>query len=1191
MGHTRDCFGYGSLLVGFLLVICVSVSAGAGVLQWTTGGPPGAGVNQLAIDPLSPSTVYMAGYGVWKSTDAGAAWSRLPGLGSTNIWDLVVDPDNPSVLFAASADAGIFRSTNGGASWTSSNQGLPGTFVIALAIDPSTPSTVYAGLRYEGAHKSTNGGRTWIPINDGIGGNRTITVFAVDPSTPLTIFAGTYDGAFLSVNGGTSWSPVTGGLPTGSIASIAIDPTDSSVVYVGMEGQGVFKSTDGGATWDPSNTGLEDGVVESLAIDPGTPTTVHLASDGGGMYKSTNGGATWTRSEHGPRTLTVNAVSLVPSSPNIAYAGTYAAGVYKSTDSGETWQPTNTGLNAANARALIVDPAIASELWTATYGGVWRSDDSGVTWASRDGDLPVLNGAGIARDPGDDDTLYVATWRGLFKTEDGGTSWTLTGSDPTPRSHEVVATHPVISDLVYAGNGTGLVMSDDGGETWTQPATGPTGMRVLSLAFDPSNPATMYAGGWQGIFRSDNHGETWTTSLDAETIFSIAVDPVSSNTLYVCTYHGVFKSIDGGTTWNLSSNGLTAQYCWSLAIDANNPSTIYQGSGAGVFRSTNGGADWSPFPGLEAFNVYDLRFSSDGGTLFAATNGSGVGAYSFGGSGCELECSALVPETAFAGSEIYFQGAATAVGCSSGPTYEWDFGDGGAPVSEKNASHTYGAAGSFDWLMTARAQGVSCSAAGTIDVGAKTTTWYVPGTAHAPGAGGTSWRTDLAAVNPGPDSITFDLSFIPYDGSPPVERTYSLAAGHATEWNDVLVSLFDIDAGNSTKGTVGISSNSPLHVTSRTYNQTAAGTFGQYLPALPAASAAGQAQLKGVNIARPGRVGVIPQLKKTAEFRSNLGVQNLGITPVTVEIMLYGETGSQLGNTRTTTVDVGRYWQLNDVFAALGAGNQEIAFATVEVLSTDGLAWFYGSVVDNATGDPTTVPVLLPRAGDSEIAGVAHAPGAGGTTWRTDVAAVYLGANLVQIEPEFTAYNGGGTTAVQLTIPAGGTVEWADVLVSLFGQNQTGAVKGTLGFASMPDLYVTARTYNQTASGTFGQYLPAVTAAEGFGNGTEGVIPQLKKNTSFRSNLGVLNLSPLDVVAEIRLFDSDGTMAGNVATRTVRANEYFQIDDVFSALGAGELDTAYGTVRVLTSGGRIWAYGSVVDNATGDPTTIPALVP
>jgi hypothetical protein len=146
-----------------------------------------------------------------------------------------------------------------------------------------------------------------------------------------------------------------------------------------------------------------------------------------------------------------------------------------------------------------------------------------------------------------------------------------------------------------------------------------------------------------------------------------------------------------------------------------------------------------------------------------------------------------------------------------------------------------------------------------------------------------------------------------------------------------------------------------------------------------------------------------------------------------------------------------------------------------------------------------------------------------------------------------------------------------------------------MGLPSIPDLYVTARTYNQTSAGTFGQYLPAVTAAEGFGTGSTAIIPQLKKNAAYRSNVGVLNLSGFEVTARIRLHDDTGTRVGASRDLTIPAHEYLQIDDVMTELGVGTLDLAYATIEVLTAGGRAWAYGSVVDNATGDPTTIPAL--
>ena len=1185
MAHAHDRSNLGIPLAACWLVICCVLPAGAGVQQWTTGGPPGAYVYELAVDPVSPSTVYMAGFGVWKTTDGGGQWTRLRiGLDSNNIRDVAINPDEPSIVLAGSYDAGVFRSTDGGTSWNASSEGLTDVRTLSLAIDPSNPSIVYAGMRYVGAFKSSDGGLTWTAINNGLEDDASITALAIDPADPETVFAGTYDGVYMTTDGGENWS-IVDDIPTRSVASLAIDPTNSAVVYVGMEGYGVYKSTDGGATFSESSDGLEHTVVEDMAIDPVTPSTIHLASDGGGIYRSLDAGATWVRAENGPRTPGTNAVAVEPASPDVVYAGCSGAGVHKSTDGGETWQAVNTDLDAGQARALTVDPGFAGRVWAATGNGPWLSDDHALSWTNRDGDLPLLNADAIARVSDESDELFLATWRGLFTTDDGGTTWTRADDDETERVYEAVAAHPVIADRVYAGNWSGLLISTDGGETWEQPETGPRDMRVVSFAFDPTDPSTMYAGAWDGIFRSDDTGDTWTSSLEDETIWSIAVDPSSPSTLYVCTYHGVFKSTDGAATWSPASDGLTAQYCWALAVDPHDPSTIYQGSGAGVFRSTDAAAEWSSFAGLEDYNIYDLQFSPDGGTLYAATRGGGVAAYTFGGAGCSIECSAIVPATTFAGSPTYFQAEATAVGCSSPPSFEWDFGDDNSPSAEQNIEHAYDETGSYAWTMTAEADGASCTATGDIEAWEAPAAWYVPGIAHAPGGGGTVWRSDLAAVNPGPGSAAIELSFIPYDGGDHVERSHTLAAGHAVEWNDVLVSLFGLENAASEKGTVGIRSGSPVHVTARTYNQTAAGTFGQYLPALPSPMSAAKAGAIG----RPGDIGVIPGLKKTDGFRSNLGVQNLSQGSAEVEIKLFSSDGQQLGSTRTQTVQVDRYWQMNDVFQILGAGSAEIAYATAEVISPDGLAWFYGSVVDNATGDPTTVPVLLPRAGSSGIAGIAHAPGAGGTTWRTDIAVVNLGSGSVQLTPEFTVYNGGDTAPAQAALLGRNTKEWMDVLVNLFGFELDEVVKGTLNFGSLPDVHIIARTYNQTAEGTFGQYLPAVTAAEGFGEGTVGVIPQLKKNAQFRSNLGVLNLSDFDVETGIRLFDDEGSQLGTTKSQSVRANEYYQINNVFGALGAGQADVAYATVEVSTPGGRIWAYGSVVDEATGDPTTIPAL--
>ncbi len=1176
-----------------LVLLATAGTAIAGVQHWTTGGPPGAAVNELAVDPATPTTLYMVGHGVWKTADSGANWVRLrSGLTSADIRTVAVNPASPSVVLVGTFDAGVFRTTDGGASWASASQGLPSPKVLSLAIDTATPSVVYAGLANQGVYKSTDGGATWSSVNNGINGNTTVVALTIDPSAPQTVFAGSNGGMHKTVNGGASWSTIAGGLPPGSVQSITVDPTSSAIVYAGTEEDGLYKSIDSGATWSAAGSGLPAGLkVDSVAIDPTSPSTLYLASHGSSLFKSVDGAGSWTAAGVGIQSVSVYCVMIAETTPLTLYAGTYGQGVFKSTNGAASWVAANDGLEAAVVSAVVVDPATSGRLWAATQGGVWRTDTNGGSWSALLTGMPFVQVDSLARDPLHAGTFYAGTWRGLYKTTNGGASWSRTDGESSLTDFEAVAVDPVIADRVYSGSWLGLKVSANGGSSWTQPATGPIGMRVLSFAFDPQVPSTVYAGAWQGLFRSADSGVNWTSSLTDETIWSIAVDPATPSTLYVCTYDGVFKSTNGGASWHSTNTGITADYCWALAIDPDHPATVYQGSGAGVFRSTDGGAGWAPMTGLEEYDTYDLALSPDRNTLYAATNGGGVASYSFSGPTCSLDCSTIVPATSMVGSQVYFQAEATPTDCIESPSYEWSFGDGTAHAGTQNPSHTYTSAMSFQWMVTASADGASCTVHGTIAIDPLATTWYVPGVAHAPGAGGTTWRTDLAVVNRGPGAASGSVTFIPYDGSAPVDQSFSLGPGRAVEWRDVLVSHFHLGADSSTKGTVRIASSNRVFATARTYNQTATGTFGQYLPALPAVSARSRGASAGIDLTRTGQLGVIPQLKKSGAFRTNLGVQNIGGTSAKVEIRLFNGHGGQLGITKAETVAVGRYLQLDDVFAALGAGSTAIAYATVRVVTPDGAAWFYGSVVDNATGDPTTVPVLLPWSGDREIAGIAHAPGAGGTTWRSDVTAVNPGGNTVALQPRFTVYDGGATATGQASILAAGTVEWRDVAVSLFGYDQGSVVKGTMAIDAKPDLYLTARTYNQAAAGTFGQYLPAVTAAEGFGQGVVGTIPQLKKNASFRSNVGVLNLSPFDIVAAIRLFDSTGAQVGTTRSQAVPANEYFQVDDVFAALGAGNLDVAYATVEVMTDGGRIWAYGSVIDNATGDPTTIPALVP
>jgi hypothetical protein len=361
--------GFANFATAALLLGAITLSSGtssAATQWWVPRGPEGGSivaqaidswiavntgltnlwVDAIAIDPQSPATLYAGtgGGGVFKSINGGASWSAVNtglkngyGMDVRVAESLAIDPQNPTTVYAGTLD-GVFKSSNGGASWSAVNKGLEvfsGAYFIALAIDPKNPTTVYVGT-VGGVFKSSNGGASWSAANIGLT-NTVVRSLAIDPQSPTTVYAGTTamggGGVFKSSNGGASWSAT--GLTDIYVQALAIDPQSPATVYAGASGGGVFKSSNGGASWSAVNTGLPDRYVQTLAIDPQSPTTVYAGINleqwavVGGVFKSSNGGASWSAVNTGLTNLLVNALAIDRQSPATVYAGTYGGGVFR----------------------------------------------------------------------------------------------------------------------------------------------------------------------------------------------------------------------------------------------------------------------------------------------------------------------------------------------------------------------------------------------------------------------------------------------------------------------------------------------------------------------------------------------------------------------------------------------------------------------------------------------------------------------------------------------------------------------------------------------------------------------------------------------------------------------------------------------------------------------------------------------
>ncbi|BCS54462.1 hypothetical protein GSVR_27700 [Geobacter sp. SVR] len=238
----------------------------------------------LAINPNYPLALYVGTeVGVFKSTNGGGSWGAVP-VGGT-VSSLLITPTIPETVYVGIFDApspvtsGIYRSTDGGASWLPVNDGLlyrgsPDYQVYdiayALAADPNNVQTIYAGTANDGVFKSTNGGNSWSAANNGLTGNALhVYSLAINRANSQIIYAGTSSGVSKSTDGGSSWTEILGNL---MINSLAIDPSHPLTVYAGTR-NGVFKTTDGGSTWNSTEGSID--FVDSITIAPTDPTAVY----------------------------------------------------------------------------------------------------------------------------------------------------------------------------------------------------------------------------------------------------------------------------------------------------------------------------------------------------------------------------------------------------------------------------------------------------------------------------------------------------------------------------------------------------------------------------------------------------------------------------------------------------------------------------------------------------------------------------------------------------------------------------------------------------------------------------------------------------------------------------------------------------------------------------------------------------
>lgn len=680
----------------------------------------------LARLALLSTVAAAAGMGLPSPAAAAVgAWSAIGPDGGA-VAALAVDPADAQAVYAGTSRDGVFKSLDGGLTWSAANRGLPDLDVVALAIDPHRASTVYAAA-LSAVYVSADGGAGWSASALTAGGpasDDTLVSVAADPRTAGVVYAGTSSQLLVSHDAGRSVASAHV-FPGGLAVQVAADPVrrQALALVLAVDGFHLYALPDGAtALHDLTRTlavppALAAGQASALgwqvAADPAAPGALYLAyqlaQQGGGggrqqvqevTYRSGDGGATWsiagpggfplaigprhtiyagtTRSADGGASWTAiarppDAVQTLAAgdSPLAVYAGGASRGVLRSMDGGQSWQESSAGLAATAVEALAVGAAAPELLFAYVDGqGLLRSRNGGALWRGAPAvgsGVPLgLVAPTLATDTANPLHLYLASLSGLAESLDAGATWSAVAPSGTCLSLDQLAVVPAGPGLPPTLYGVGALggcsspsgaapcptfESTDGGATWSC-----LGVDLAALAVAPALPSTLYglgepqgsAGATAVLYASTDAGATW-RQVNAAAPFGnlLLVHPLDPGRLYVAdAAGGLWRSPDGGAHWRSIAGGLPPSNGLPLllAIDPTTPATLYAAASTiGVWRSPDGGGTWQPLaaglPPLTGGPILSEDYvallpapppgSAGAGTLYLATAGEGVLAYSF----------------------------------------------------------------------------------------------------------------------------------------------------------------------------------------------------------------------------------------------------------------------------------------------------------------------------------------------------------------------------------------------------------------------------------------------------------------------------------------------------------------------------------------------------------------------------------
>jgi photosystem II stability/assembly factor-like uncharacterized protein len=387
--------------------------------------------SELTVHPANPDIVFAGGLFLWKTVDGGVTWARSDTGVHVDHHSLAFGGSNRDVIYSGN-DGGVFRSTDGGTTWSAMNYGLGGTQFYALAVSPTDPSITYGGTQDNGTQKGSGAGG----FQQVLGGDGMVPL--VDPTDPMFVYAESQNGGLArSTNGGISFTGARTGIVAADrfnwVTPWVLDPTNPQVLYAGSHR--LYKSTNRAASWAILSDDLTRGAgtVSAIAVAPSDGKVLYAGTSDGLVWTATDGGATlgsFRRIATGLPNRYVTRLGVHPTNPRIVYAtfsgfnnaGGFAGHVFRSADGGESWTNMSSGLPDIPVQAIVIDPRSSSTLFLGTDLGCFRSLDEGRSWEPFNEGLPnvVVDDLAFVGHTG---MLRVASHgRGMWQYTTGGRS-------------------------------------------------------------------------------------------------------------------------------------------------------------------------------------------------------------------------------------------------------------------------------------------------------------------------------------------------------------------------------------------------------------------------------------------------------------------------------------------------------------------------------------------------------------------------------------------------------------------------------------------------------------------------------------------------------------------------------------------------------------------------------------------------